>query len=84
MMTPNEKAAWWRLQFWPVFRRQFLIYGFFVTLMAFTRMLLGQVHADFMGFLSWEAVYLPLVAVLAAVLAYREAGSSPPPEPDRQ
>jgi hypothetical protein len=72
-MSPNEKAAWWRPSNFNAvaFRNQFLIYGVFVTTLGLLRTLLGQMKG-LMGFLAWEAVYLPLVAVLALVLACRK------------
>lgn len=55
---------------WQRFKAQFLLYGAFVTAAGLIRCLVGQVNG-LMGFLAWEAVYLPLVAALALVLAYR-------------
>ena len=70
MDSPNEKAAWWRLKNFNAvsFRNQFVIYGVFVTVLGLARTALGQMKG-LMGFVAWEAVYLPLVAVLALVLA---------------
>lgn len=80
----NEKAASraaskkidWRV-FRARFRAQFIGYGVFVSALGLIRTLLGQLGGidglrDFLeAFTAWEIVYLPLVAVLAAVLAYR-------------
>lgn len=52
------------------FWRQFAIYSVFVTTLGLLRLMLGQVNG-LMGFLAWEAVYIPVCAVLALVLAYR-------------
>ncbi len=71
-MAPNEKAAWWRLnenqqrEFW----RQLFVYAVFITAIGIVRTLIGQLNG-FMGFIAWEAVYIPLCVVLALVLAYR-------------
>ncbi len=70
----NEKAASRAAIDWQSFRArfltQFLLYGAFVTVSGTLRACLGQI-GGFYGFLAWEAIYLPLAAVLAAVLAYR-------------
>lgn len=55
---------------WATFRAQFVINGVFITALGMGRLALGQING-FMGLLAWWAVYMPLVAALALVLAYR-------------
>lgn len=72
-MLSNKKAASGaaRKQFsWLEFRRQFAVYAVFLSAMGLIRTLLGQMEG-LTGFLAWEAVYLPIAALLALVLAYR-------------
>lgn len=54
--------------FWRKFAPHFVTYGVFITALGVFH---GFKDRDVMAFLAWELVYLPLVAVLAAVLAYR-------------
>lgn len=57
---------------WRMFGIQFAVYATFITATGLVRWWLGQLNG-FIGFLAWETVYVPMVAVLALVLAYRRA-----------
>lgn len=53
-----------------MFWKHFATYGAMVSAIGAIRAAIGQLDG-FMGWLAWEAVYMPLCAVLALVLAYR-------------